>query len=85
MAIVVATRCSVVAVADAGSSRIAAAATRRPAPATKSKLRPTRDPGPNPIDSANNAMPTIDIASTTAGAAGNPGSASRLMVRAIGS
>lgn len=84
MAIVVATRCSVVAVADAGSSRIAAA-TRRPAPATKSKLRPTRDPGPNPIDSANNAMPTIDIASTTAGAAGNPGSASRLMVRAIGS
>jgi hypothetical protein len=84
MVTVVAIRCSVVAEAEAGSSRIAAA-TSSPAPATASNARPSRDPGSKATASASNATPTTEIASSTANAAGRPGSASRLTVRAKGS
>jgi hypothetical protein len=81
---VVASRCSAVAEADAGSSRIAAA-TSRPAPAITSKARPPRDPGLSAIASAISATPTRTIANSTANAAGTPGPASRLIVLDIGS
>jgi len=84
MATVVANLCSAVAEADAGSSRMAAA-TNKPVPATASKALPARDPGPNASASAMRATPTTAIASCTGNAAGRPGSASRLIVRASGS
>jgi hypothetical protein len=81
---VVARRCSAVADADAGSSRIAAA-TSRPAPAITSKARPPADPGPSAIASPTRANPTTTIANSTAKAAARPGTASRLIVLDIGS
>jgi hypothetical protein len=84
MAMVVARRCSVVARAEAGSNRIAAAPSRA-TPATASKTRPPLEPGPKLIASASEVMPTRLIASSTAEAAGRPGSARRLIVRASGS
>jgi hypothetical protein len=84
MATVVANRCDVVAEADVGSSRIAAA-TSSAAPATISKARPIPDRGHIPTASASKATATNEIASSTASAPGRPGSASRLIVRASGS
>jgi hypothetical protein len=84
MAMVVASRCSVVARAEAGSNRIAAASSRA-APATATKTRPPLEPGPKLIASASEVMPTRLIASSTAEAAGRPGSTRRLIVRASGS
>jgi hypothetical protein len=84
MAIVVARRCSVVARAEAGSNRMAAARSRT-APAMASKARPPVEPGPSAIASAIEEMPTRQIPSSTAEAAGAPGSASLLIVRASGS
>jgi hypothetical protein len=84
MAIVVANRCSVVACVETGSSRMAPD-TSKAEPAAPSKQRPTAKPGPNVIASPSDAIPTRQIASSTAEATGKPGSASRLIVRAIGS
>jgi hypothetical protein len=81
---VVASRCSAVAEADAGSSRIAAA-TSRPVPAIASKARPPADPGPSAIASPTGASPTTTIANSTSKAAARPGTASRLIVLDIGS
>ena len=84
MATVEASLCAAVTEAEPGSSGIAAA-TRRPAPAIASEARPPRDPGPNEIASATSVTPTSTIASSTGIAAGSPGSARRLIVRASGS
>jgi hypothetical protein len=84
MATVVARRCSAVARAEAGSNRMAAARSRA-APAMASKARPPVEPGPSVIASASEEIPTRPIANSTAVAAGSPGSASRLIVRASGS
>jgi hypothetical protein len=84
MAIVVATRCSVVARAEAGSNRMAAARSRA-APAMASKARPPVERGPSVIASASEEIPTRQIATSTEEAAGSSGSASRLIVRASGS
>jgi hypothetical protein len=80
----VASLCSAVAEADAGSSRIAAA-TSKPAPATASKALPLLDPGPDATARAIKAPPTTAIASCAGTAAGRLGSARRLIVRASGS
>jgi hypothetical protein len=65
IAMVVARRCSVVALAEAGSNRRAAAESRA-TPATASRSRPPLDPGPSEIASARAEMPTVQIASSTA-------------------
>jgi hypothetical protein len=84
MAIVVALRWIVVPRADAGSSGIAAAISNA-TPAIPSSMRPAVAFGPIVSASPSRATPTMKIAKPTAGAAGSPGSARRLIVFCVGS
>jgi hypothetical protein len=84
IAIVVAMRCIVVPCADAGSSGIAAANIKA-TPATPSSRRPAIAFGPIANASPSSPSPTRKIARPTAGAAGSPGSARRLIVFCAGS
>jgi hypothetical protein len=76
--------CIVDVVAEA-ASRGTKAASANETPATPRKMRPNAACGRSSIASPSRARPTKKIVNSIAHAAGNPGSASRLIVRCAGS